>query len=93
MAKARARRTLTPAFSMLELSPLYGEPAFEYRDAKQLLVLFQTDSRVLRRLIPPPLTPNKDSTMFIAISEFFTSGFGNFNELLIASVASFKRAP
>ena len=63
MAKKRASRPATRGYSMPELSGLYGEPPFEYREAKQLMVEFQTDPRVLRRLVPPPLTPKKNAEL------------------------------
>ena len=79
------------SYSMPELSGLFGPPPFEYRDAQQMLVIFQTDPRVLRQLIPRPLTPDKDGTMFVAMTAFFTSGMGGYNEMIIAGIASFKR--
>ena len=93
MAKKRRSRTASKSYSMPEMSGLYGRPPFEYRDARQMLVVFQTDPRVLRKLVPRPLTPDKDGTMFIAMSEFFTSGMGSYKEMNIAGIASFKRRP
>ena len=93
MAKKRRSRTASKSYSMPEMSGLYGRPPFEYRDARQMLVVFQTDPRGLRKLVPRPLTPDKDGTMFIAMSEFFTSGMGSYKEMIIAGIASFKRRP
>jgi acetoacetate decarboxylase len=93
MAKKRVSRSAARSYSMPEMSGLYGPPPFEYRDARQLLVIFQTDPRVLRKLVPSPLTPDKDGTMFIAMTEFFTSGMGGYNEMIIAGIASIKRRP
>ena len=58
MAKKRASRPATRSYSMPALSGLYGRPPFEYREAKQMTVVFQTDPDVLRELVPSPLVPN-----------------------------------
>jgi acetoacetate decarboxylase len=91
MAKKRAKRPATRSYSMPELSGLYGEPPFEYREAKQLLVEFQTDPRVLRELVPPPLTPNKDAKMSVSCADFLCSGFGRYLEAHVSTQATFRR--
>ena len=93
MANKRPRRPTPTSYSMPELSGLYGLPPYEYRDSKQMLVIFRTDPRVLQKLIPAPLTADKNGTMFVAISEFFTSGFGHYHEIMLAGLATFKRRP
>lgn len=93
MATKRPRKTIDAAYSLPELSGLYGRPPFEYRDAEQMLVLFQTDPAVLRRLIPAPLVADPKGSMFVAVSHFFTSGFGHYNEATIVGLASFKGRP
>ena len=91
MAKKRASRPATRSYSMPELSGLYGEPPFEYREAKQLTVEFQTDPRVLRKLVPPPLTPNKDAKVCVSSADFLCSGFGRYLEAHIFTHATFQR--
>ena len=91
MARRRASRPATRAYSMPELSGLYGKPPFEYREAKQLTVEFQTDPRALRKLVPPPLTPNKDAKIFVSSAEFLCSGFGRYREAHVFTHATFKR--
>jgi acetoacetate decarboxylase len=93
MAKTRARRTAPASYSMPELSGLYGQPPFEYRDAHQLLVMFRTEPRVLKRLIPAPLQPDAQGRMFVTVSHFFTSGFGHYYEAGVVGLAQFERRP
>ncbi len=93
MAKSRAHKSTATGYSLPELSGLYGPPPFEYRDAEQMLVLFRTDPAVLRRLIPEPLVADPQGRMFVAVSHFFTSGFGHYNEATIVGLATFKRRP
>ena len=92
MARKRSMPAAS-AYSMPELSGLYGAPPYEYRDTKQMLILFRSDPKVLRQLIPEPLVSASDGTMFVAISEFFTSGFGHYHEMLIGGLATFKGRP
>jgi acetoacetate decarboxylase len=89
MAKTRAG--LPASFSMPEISGLYGRPPFEYRDARQLLIAFRTDPKVLRRLIPAPLTADGHGRMFATVSHFFTTGFGHYHEASVVGLASFRR--
>jgi acetoacetate decarboxylase len=76
---------------MPELSGLYGKPPFEYREARQLLVEFRTDPRVLRQLVPPPLTPNRDAKVFVSCADFLCSGFGRYLEAHVFTHATFQR--
>ena len=91
MAKKRASRPAPRSYSMPELSGLYGEPPFEYREARQLTVEFQTDPQVLRKLVPPPLTPHEDAKMFVSSADFLCSGFGRYLEAHIFTHATFQR--
>jgi hypothetical protein len=91
VAKKRASRAATRSYSMPELSGLYGKPPFEYREARQLLVEFRTDPRVLRQLVPPPLTPNKDAKVFVSTADFLCSGFGRYLEAHVFTHATFQR--
>jgi len=93
MAKKRLSRKRSNGYSTPDLSGLYGKPPFEYRDSAMLLVQFQTDPRALRRLVPPPLTPNKDAHMFVSVADFMCSGFGRYYEAHIFTHATFKRRP
>ena len=93
MAKKRSARSAPNAYSMPELSALYGRPPYEYRDTRQLLIIFRTDPKVLRKLVPAPLSADKDGTLFVAISEFFVSGFGHYHEINMSALATFERRP
>ncbi len=90
MANKRARSS-NRSYSTPELSGLYGIPPFEYRDSTMLLVQFQTDAKTLRRLVPAPLTPNRDQNMFVSIGDFMCSGIGRYHEAHIFTHASYKR--
>lgn len=91
MANKRASRTAKHGYSTPDLSGLYGNPPYEYRDSTMLLVQFQTDPHILRRLVPRPLTPNKDSSMFVSVGDFLCSGIGRYYEAHIFTHATFKR--
>jgi acetoacetate decarboxylase len=91
MAKKRASRSQKRGYSMPALSGLYGEPPFEYREARQMTVELKTDPRVLRKLVPAPLTPNKDSKVFVSSAEFLSSGFGRYLEAHVFTHATYKR--
>jgi len=93
MANKRASQKSKHSYSTPALSGLYGKPPFEYRDSPMLLIQFQTDPRVLRRLVPTPLTPNKDNNMFVSVADFLCSGFGRYYEAHIFTHATFKRRP
>ncbi|MBW2444379.1 MAG: acetoacetate decarboxylase family protein [Deltaproteobacteria bacterium] len=90
MAEKPASRPTPDAYSMPALSGLYGKPPFEYRDAKQMTVQFRTDPAVLRDLVPPPLTPNEDATVFVSSAEFLSSGFGRYLEAHVFTHATFE---
>jgi len=91
MAEKSASLPATPSYSMPVISGLYGKPPFEYREARQMTVEFQTDPRVLRKLVPPPLTPNKDAKMFVSSADFLCSGFGRYLEAHVFTHATFQR--
>ena len=91
MARKTAKRQGANSYSMPEISQLYGKPPFEYREVNQLLVAFQTDARVLRKLVPAPLTPNKDNMMFVSVADFMCSGFGRYLEAHVFTQATYKR--
>ena len=90
MAKKSASTPASQRYSMPALSGLYGRPPFEYRESKQMTVAFQTDPRVLRDLVPEPLVPNEDATMFLSSSEFLSSGFGRYFEAHLNTHATFE---
>ncbi|TDJ59793.1 MAG: hypothetical protein E2O36_08485, partial [Proteobacteria bacterium] len=93
MAKKRASRPNKHSYAMPELSGLYGKPPFDYRDSKTLAIQFQIDPDILRRLVPAPLRPNSDGTMFVFVAEFFCSACGHYYEAHIFTVAKLKRRP
>ncbi|MGE0485622.1 MAG: acetoacetate decarboxylase family protein [Gammaproteobacteria bacterium] len=91
MARKRSPALSARSYSMPELSELYGEPPFHYREVTQLLVAFETDPKVLRQLVPAPLVPNKEATMFVSIADFLCSGFGRYYEMHLFTHATYKR--
>lgn len=93
MARKRTRGSRERSYSMPEHSQLFGKPPFVYRDSTTILVQFQTDARVLRRLVPQPLTPNKDANLFVSVAEFMASGFGHYYEAHLFTHATFQRRP
>ncbi|MEM7542142.1 MAG: acetoacetate decarboxylase family protein [Pseudomonadota bacterium] len=94
MAKKRASRTTKPrAYSMPELSELYPRPPFHYREISQLIVEFETDAKTMRRLVPAPVTPNKENQITVSIANFLCSGFGRYLEAHVFATGTFKRRP
>ena len=91
MARKRAPVKSDRSYSMPELSELYGRPPFHYRETEQIVVAFQTEPGVLQRLVPAPLVPNHDDTMFLTIAEFLCSGFGHYLEMHLFTHATYKR--
>lgn len=55
-----------------------------------LLIQFQTEPKMLRRLVPDPLKPNKDNNMFVSVGNFLCSGIGRYYEAHIFTHASFR---
>ncbi len=91
MAKKKRAMKIKHPYSSPEISGLYGTPPFHYRDSAMLLVQFETDARALRRLVPSPLTPNRDNQMFVSVADFLCSGFGRYYEAHIFTHATFQR--
>ena len=90
MAKKKA---LASPYSMPALSGLYPKPPYEYREVSQLLIAFETDSRTLRKLVPSPVSPNKENLMFVSVADFLCSGFGRYLEAHVFTTGTFKRRP
>ena len=89
---ARKKKHSTP-YSMPALSGLYPTPPFEYREVSQLLVAFKTDAATMKKLVPSPVTPNKDNLMFVSVADFLCSGFGRYLEAHVFTTGTFKRRP
>ncbi|MEM7466598.1 MAG: acetoacetate decarboxylase family protein [Pseudomonadota bacterium] len=87
------KKNANKAYSMPALSGLYPKPPYEYREVSQLLVAFNTDAATLKRLVPAPVTPNKDNLMFVSVADFLCSGFGRYLETHVFTTATFKRRP
>ena len=80
----------TKAYSIPTMSPLFGPPPYEYRDSWALNVLFKTELKVLKELVPEPLIPNPDGIMFARIMRHFASGLGGYNEFLLGAPVIFE---
>jgi acetoacetate decarboxylase len=78
------------AFSTPTIGPLYGPPPFEYIDNWALSIVFKTEPEVLKELVPEPLEPSPEGIMVMQISRFFVSGFGNYNEMILFTPATYK---
>jgi acetoacetate decarboxylase len=97
-AKVRKKAAPKPfkspfGYAMPHLSPLYTPPPFEYRDAHSMMIVFESDPKVLARYVPKPLVIDPKATMFAQISRFFTAGFGSYHEILLAAHAHFQGRP
>jgi hypothetical protein len=97
-AKVRKKNAAKPfkspfGYAMPHLSPLYTPPPFEYRDAHSMMIVFESDPKVLARYVPKPLVLDPKATMFAQISRFFTAGFGSYHEILLAAHAHFQGRP
>ena len=90
MAKKRATKKKHP-YTTPEMSPLFREPPYHYRDSTFLLVQCETDARTLRRLVPQPLTPNRDNHLFVSVADFMCSGFGHYLEMHLFTHVTFQR--
>jgi acetoacetate decarboxylase len=90
MAKKQSSGAVTRGYSMPALSGLYGKPPFEYREATQMTVEFQTDPSVLRELVPEPLIPNEDAKVYVSSAEFLSSGFGRYLEAHVFTHATYE---
>lgn len=91
--KSSPRPVKTPAYGMPVLSPLYTPPPYEYRDVRAMLIQFQSDPKVIAKLIPAPLVPDPKAMMSVTVSRFFCAGFGSYSELLLAAMAKYKGRP
>lgn len=90
---AKKKKSHTAHYSMPALSGLYPTPPFEYREVSQLLVAFETEASTLRKLVPAPVTPNKDNLMFVSVADFLCSGFGRYLEAHVFTTGTFQRRP
>lgn len=88
--KKRKPAKLPHGHSPPQLSPLYTQPPFEYRDAWSMTVLFRSDPEAIAHLIPKPLVADPEATMFVNISRFFSSGFGRYNEMLLGAITKYR---
>ncbi len=94
-AKVMKKASVKPAklpygYSLPQLSPMYMQPPFEYRDAWSMMVPFKSDPRAIAHLLPKPLVPDPQGAMFVTTSRFFTAGFGHYNETLIGAIAKYR---
>ena len=90
MKKTAKPAKLPYGYSLPQLSPLFMQPPFEYRDAWSMLVRFRSDPRVVARFLPKPLVGDPQGTMFVTTSRFFTAGFGHYSEVLVGALAKHR---
>ena len=75
------------------MSPLYFQPPMEYRDNWSQHVTFRSDPKVIARVMPKPLVPDPNGTMFLLTSYFFATGFGHYRESTLCALAKFRGKP
>lgn len=80
-------------YSLPQLSPLFMQPPFHYRDAWSMVVTFRSDPRAIAPWLPKPLLGDPQGKMFVTTSQFFASGFGHYNEVLVGAYARFRGRP
>lgn len=89
--KPNAKAAKLPyGYSLPQLSPLFMQPPYDYRDAWSMVVTFRTDPRAIAAYLPKPLIGDPQGTMFVTTSHFFASGFGHYNEVLVGAYAKFR---
>ena len=65
----------------------------EYRDNWSQHVTFRSDPKVIARVMPKPLVPDPNGTMFLLTSYFFATGFGHYRESTLCALAKFRGKP
>lgn len=68
-------------FSMPFFAPEYGTPPRSYHDSKLVSITFKTTAETLQRLVPKPLTPNKDNLISLYVGRFYTPDYLNGEQL------------
>lgn len=62
-------------FSMPLFAPEYGTPPRSYHDSKLVSITFKTTAEALQKLVPKPMTPNKDNLVSLYIGRFNTPDY------------------
>ena len=88
--KVSHKSTIEDAYSIPRTAPLYGRPPREFIDSWMGQFLFKTTSEIIRELVPEPLVPNPDNLMLISLNRCNVSGFGSFNEVVLAAPSAFN---
>ncbi|MGE3771319.1 MAG: acetoacetate decarboxylase family protein [Gammaproteobacteria bacterium] len=97
-AKVHKKHSTKPAklpygYSLPQLSPLFMQPPYDYRDAWSMVISFRSDPRAIAPYLPKPLVGDPQGTMFVTTSRFFASGFGHYNEVLVGAFAKYRGRP
>ncbi len=97
-AKVQRKQSVRPAklpygYALPQLSPLFMQPPYEYRDAWSMKVSFRTDPRAVAPYLPKPLVGDPQGAMFVTTSHFFTAGFGHYSEVLVGACAKYRGRP
>jgi len=79
-------------FSMPTDAPFYPAPPYQYRDGWSFTIPFRTNAQVLRKLVPEPLTPNKDSIMVLSLHRWkITTPFTlEYHEAILSAPVTFQ---
>jgi acetoacetate decarboxylase len=88
--KMSHKSVIKKAYSIPRTAPLYGRPPCEYIDNWMGQFLFKTTPEIIRELVPEPLVPNPDNLMLISLNRCNVSGFGSFNEVILAAPSTFN---
>ena len=60
-------------------------------DAVMVMALFETDPKVIKKVLPPPLQPSPMSTGFVYVAEFHKTNFGvTYNEAALFIAAQYE---
>ncbi len=78
---AATRVCCAAEFSMPLFAPEYGTPPRSYHDSKLVSITFKTTAEALQKLVPKPLTPNKDNLVSLYIGRFNTPDYRNDDQL------------
>lgn len=78
---AAAQACCAAEFSMPLFAPEYGTPPRSYHDSKLVSITFKTTAEALQKLVPKPMTPNKDNLVSLYIGRFNAPDYRNGEQL------------
>ena len=79
--------------SMPFASPSYPKGPFRFYDREYLLIHYETDMEVIRRLLPEPLEPDGNHVFYEWMKMPDSTGFGSYQESGCGIAARFNGEP